>query len=217
MSEPLDPEMQPTKTENLARPGVNCWRDGSLLVLRRNTAFPGHCCAKCGEPAADPAQSYDLSWNPRWFDALWLAILLLSLAAIFLISPDLLLKGGVIFLVVMGTLAAWLLIGGIVWRSFRLSVPLCASHQWRESSTEKMVRIVGLFLLLGLMIVSWYHRSFSFLLGVCWVLWLLFAISPRSKREKFSAEKMDKECVYIKGCGEAFLASLPEFGRERQA
>ncbi|MCL2872564.1 MAG: hypothetical protein FWF41_06270 [Betaproteobacteria bacterium] len=183
-------------------------------MLRRNTAFPTHCCAKCGELATDPVRRYYLSWNPRWFDLLWLIVFLLSLVLLFLISPDLLIKSGALFVVLMVTLGVWAVIKQIVWRPLTIFVPLCVNHQWRN--TSKMAAIVGGVLFIGLSFVGQYY-SYKLLVFFSWLFLGFLIWRSSSQRANFSAEKMNKEYVYIKGCGEKFLASLPEFGCERRA
>lgn len=41
------------------------WREGNLLVVRRNKPMP-HRCIKCNEPAALPLRSAKLQWHNPW-------------------------------------------------------------------------------------------------------------------------------------------------------
>src|SRR5579862_9753371 len=57
------------------------WREGKVLVLRKDSAFP-HRCIKCNEPSVAPSRRYKLSWHSPWLYVLiLLAVLLYAIVA----------------------------------------------------------------------------------------------------------------------------------------
>ena len=59
------------------------WREGKVLVVRRDGDFP-HRCIKCNAPSVDPKRRYKLTWHSPWLYLLiLLALLIYALVAIF--------------------------------------------------------------------------------------------------------------------------------------
>jgi len=216
----------PETSSPAAQPGVDCWRDGEFLVLRRGAAFPGHCCAKCGNPASPPERPYRLAWIPirvntisisAWF--LYFAISLAILHTLTSLSPGnsvglSLISAGLVYVFTM-----------MFMLKSRIRVPvhvsLCARHQRRwKIFNPQLVFFVSYFI--SYFSYLWLRDGSKADSLKFWVefiiLWLvlygaLFYLLTRPF-PRFSAKKIDGEYIWIKGCGEAFLASLPEISRK---
>lgn len=60
---------------------ADMWREGKLLVVRKDGAFP-HRCIKCNAPSVEPKRRYRLSWHAPWLYVLiLLAVLLYAIVA----------------------------------------------------------------------------------------------------------------------------------------
>lgn len=61
--------------------GAGMWREGKLLVLRKDAHFPDRCI-KCNAPSVAPKRRYRLTWHSPWlYLLLFLAILLYAIVA----------------------------------------------------------------------------------------------------------------------------------------
>src|SRR5918992_369607 len=69
MSDPMNPYASPQSVFGpfqLAEEPRGAWRDGDLLVLRRDGVLPDRCI-KCNRPAEGYRQERKLNWvHPRW-------------------------------------------------------------------------------------------------------------------------------------------------------
>jgi len=101
-----------------------------------------------------------------------------------------------------------------------VNIPLCARHQrrWTRFTPQRMfvfAFMIPYFLFLWPGVYektsSWQY-SLSFILFLASYAALMFLATRPFPR--FSIKKIDEEYVWIKGCGEAFLACLPEIARE---
>jgi len=222
MSEITNPETSPEDDAVHNTPTkTGGWRDGELLVLRRNAPFPGRCCAKCGKPAVPPARKYPLIWRPSGFlnelsktgaIGSFVLIFLLVMGLVSLTVPPIssLL---VILLMVCAIMVAMMRSRRKDAEQFSAEFSFCTRHQrlWKLGTHG-----VTLLLLIGLVLMlvgkqSW-PDPLRQLIPLFFVLMLLL---PTYLRPSFSAEKIDRKYVYIKGCAEAFLAAFPEFEQEK--
>jgi len=208
-----------------AQPGVDCWRDGEFLVLRRGAAFPGHCCAKCGDPVSPVARPYRLSWSPVPVNAIIISAWVLPLAISFAVlraltslsvSDSFLLSSLLSILAFAFTMA---FVRKLIIRA-PVHISLCTRHkrrweifnpQWVNMVTFMIFYFSFLWLNGGNKIDSLKFWVLFISLFVPYVVLQLLLTLPFPK---FSAKKIDGEYVWIKGCGEAFLASLPEISRK---
>jgi len=59
------------------------WRDGKVLVCRRDAVFPPRC-VKCNDEAADPPRRVKLAWhNSLWYLLIFLNVLIYLVVALF--------------------------------------------------------------------------------------------------------------------------------------
>ncbi len=69
------------RLEVFADQGTDLWRDGKVLVCRRDAVFPGRC-VKCNEPAESEAVSYKLAWHHAgWYVLIFLNIVIYAIVA----------------------------------------------------------------------------------------------------------------------------------------
>ncbi|MCL2872570.1 MAG: hypothetical protein FWF41_06300 [Betaproteobacteria bacterium] len=211
MSGTFDPN-EPFETP--AQPGVTCWREKEFLVMRQDVAFPKHCCPKCGKPVSSPPRSYNLYWHPRrWIGVIGKGMLFLSFAPTLLMllfwkwpPPSFLLFSTMA--VTVAFIFAQFATNKFFAHCFKTRILFCAYHQRLRQIYALLLR--GLpFLLLTLMWIIFVFLSglswgIPVLLGIGWVFAFLPDFFPA-----FSIKKIDKDFVWIKGGGEAFLASLP--------
>jgi len=219
---PMTESFSPAPPETEALPAVpadvNCWRDGNILVLRRSAllfefVLPGQCCAKCGKPASLPAQDRLLGWSSRkgYIETiLTLSVFFLSYAilhALTALSWEWLLGLASLLAFLTAMVIGFIFDSKTKHMSFTVYIPLCARHQ----RFSQMWLILFWFVIsIIFLILTWMEPSptLRFALQVMF-LSLLILMALLTKR--FIIKNVDQEYVYIKGCGEKFLASLPEF------
>jgi hypothetical protein len=69
------------KVEQVAGDADDLWREGKVLVMRRDGTLP-HRCIKCNAPSVAPTRRYKLTWHsPWWYLLLLMAVLLYALVA----------------------------------------------------------------------------------------------------------------------------------------
>lgn len=101
-----------------------------------------------------------------------------------------------------------LLVGLIFQKSVRVAVPLCKDHHRRH---RRFVRTMWVLFFAGIvaLVAAALHQSGE-LLAVILVLLLIGAVVAIGGRLVY-ARKIDKEFVWVRGAGDRFLRSLPEF------
>ncbi|MBL8386450.1 MAG: hypothetical protein JNM90_25420 [Burkholderiales bacterium] len=174
------------------------WRDGKDLVMAREARLPGRC-VRCNG-AARARHAVTLSWLPPAWYAAYLPVLLVA------VEP-----GAIIALVVAPMVLA------LARRRAQVELALCARHHRRVELAARLHRW-GLALLVPLFVYAfasigegiphawrlappWAMASFA--LAIPW------GIAIGLLRRLASARRIDAAALRIRGCGEAFLASLP--------
>jgi hypothetical protein len=70
------------KLEAFADQGTAVWRDGKILVCRRDAAFPGRCI-KCNEPAREAPARFKLTWHHAgWYVLVLINVLLYAIVSL---------------------------------------------------------------------------------------------------------------------------------------
>ena len=84
MNQEKNPYSAPkAKLEAYSDQGGALWREGKILVCRRDTAFPERC-VKCNEPAQEPLSRFNLRWHHgAWYLLILLNLLLYVIVAMF--------------------------------------------------------------------------------------------------------------------------------------
>ena len=160
---------------------VAVWRDGDQLVTLPGAALPGRC-VKCNEAAAEPTKDRKVYWH---HPALYLLILLNML----------------IYIVV-----------ALAVRKKAIVAPgLCSEHKKRRQTALILVWtgfLAGLALVLVMMSGS---GDAGTLMLIAMLLWIATAIGGVIFARIVYPKRIDKSHVRLKGCGAAFLDSLPQF------
>jgi len=193
-----------------AQPGVDCWRDGEFLVLRRGAVFSGHCCAECGDPISFPTRQRLVTASPSWFFVIFISVFLFSSAILFtqivILWPDAFFYVALLYMLELAILA--------IINSFTVHFSLCARHLWLRR-INFFVFILFLIAMTSHMLSALFLSWFSPMLNaILLAIWVMFREVIRHRYSEFSIKKIDGEYVWVKGCGEAFLASLPEISRK---
>jgi type II secretory pathway pseudopilin PulG len=119
---PLHAPSRASSTASKTVPGGNCWRQGKVLGLRRDSELP-HRCLKCNEPAQEPVAVRSMTWHhPGW-----------------------------LLLIPIGILV-YVIVAMIVRTRAKVPVPLCAKHKRRRLislSIGLVGSIVGVIALFG--------------------------------------------------------------------
>ena len=157
------------------------WRSGGALVTRPGSSLPPRC-VKCNAPSMEPAKDRRVYWH---HPALYLLI----------IFPGLLI---------------YAIVALIVRKSALVNPALCAEHR-QKRNLGLAIGWVGSLLGLVLMVAGPAAYD-SCGLGVAGLLLFLGAIIAAMFMARIVyPERIDKDFVRLKGCGDAFLGSLPEF------
>ena len=154
------------------------WRDGQVLVTRRDADLPDFC-VKCGEPAVEMKRRAYYWHHP--------ALYLLAFCALLI----------------------YLIVAIIARRKATVTVGLCQQHRrrrltgvavgWGSAVAGVVIAIAGgAYDSCGVMVAG----LLVFLVGI---------ITGMFMARVLYAERIDKDFARLKGCGEAFLAMLPEF------
>jgi hypothetical protein len=142
-----------------------------------------HRCVKCNEPAEDETKTRTLYWHSPW-----------------------------LYLLLLVNILIFLIVALIVRKKASVSAGLCSEHKARRRNAL-MAAWIGL--LAGLLLL---YAGFSTSLGgwgaLTGVFVMLTAIVAGSVMSRIVyAVRIDKDYVRLKGCGEPFLETLPEFPR----
>lgn len=90
------------KLESFTDQGVSLWRDGKILVCRRDAVFPDRCI-KCNEPAEETPVRFKLNWHASG----WYALILINILL-------------------------YAIVGAIVRKTATIEAGLCESHRKRR-------------------------------------------------------------------------------------
>ena len=161
--------------------GVTLWREGKLAVLSREALLPQRC-VKCNETAQPPSKSRVVYWH---HPALYLLLLL--------------------------NILVYALVAAIVRKKARVSPGLCTQHKRRR---RRIVAAAwGGVILSVVLLWSGFSGSVDLPLvaTVSMLLLLVSLIVAITGTRIVYAGRIDDTYVRLKGCGAAFLASLPQF------
>lgn len=164
---------------------IDCWREGNVLVLKRNCALPDRC-VKCNAPAHEPTKARWVYWH-HW--------------AVFLLVPL--------------NMILYLVVALIVRKKAKVSAGLCAQHK-RRRRIGIAVAWGGVLAAILLPIIGATAAPLDFKgpvlvsMGIL-LLVVMLVIGVRMSRI-FFPKKIDRDYLWLKGCGTAFLDSLPEQG-----
>ena len=161
------------------------WRDGKVLITLVDAEMP-HRCIKCNEPADEPTKKRKVYWH---HGALYLLILINALI--------------------------YAIVALVVRKKALVSAGLCTEHKKRRRNALIFGwtgTIVGL-VLMGHGLGSGSSGSgVEALVGILTIL--VSIIAGMIFGRIIYAKKIDKTYVRLKGCGVAFLDSLPQFTGE---
>ncbi|MCL2830983.1 MAG: hypothetical protein FWD77_09675 [Betaproteobacteria bacterium] len=160
-----------------------------------------------------PARRYFLNWYPTWIFIIWISVFFLSFAILSALTS--LHLEGALFLGLLCSIFALAVSGVIFGNAFMTDISFCVDHQWRWWMVPSNLAIMALTIMVlivvfGLVSSGYFWHVYPYWLGMPAIL----VASARSLLPGFSVTKTNEKYVYIKGCGEAFLASLPQIGRE---
>lgn len=174
------------------------WRDGRTLVMRNGAAFPMRC-VKCNAPSAGAPYPRELAWrNPVW-NWTMLLIVLVPLSPLFGMAPLLAVA-----------------LGELLRKKAEVHLRLCERHGRRLRLAQ------ALFTGGAALLLPAYAYAFASLLPapLPWVMppgavmavfasTLPWGIAVGLMRRTVTAGRISETEIRIKGCGKAFLASLP--------
>jgi hypothetical protein len=166
------------KLEQAAGEGDELWREGKVLVMRRDGVLP-HRCIKCNAPSVAPTRRYKLTWHsPWWYLVLLMAVLLYALVAL------------------------------LVRKSAVVHIGLCERHQRRVL----WGRIIGWggFALMAILVWAAVALGSGGAAVAAFLLLLPWVIATISVNRQVLPVRIDDRYVRLKGCGPAFLGSLPD-------
>ena len=160
---------------------VTAWRDARVMVMIPNAAIPDRC-VKCNEPADEPTKERTLYWHSPW-----LYLLLLLNILIFAIVALIMRKKAVV------------------------SAGLCTDHKKRRRNvlTAAWIGVLAGVFLLFEGIASPSAGGLMAFAGVLLVVGSI--IVGMAMGRVVYAVRIDKDYVRLKGCGEPFLETLPDF------
>lgn len=189
---------------NFAKSNYDCWREGNLFVLRSGGLCPLRC-VKCNAPITQ-------RWHETtyyWRHPVWYLILLTHVLSYGLPAPP----GVPIGWLIIGSMLVLLVAELVLRRKISFAVSLCATHE-RKMWLTNLGLLACLFLGLGLMLwasmLSVDIPSVRYFGGALMGLAIVGSLSHAPILKLTNPwKKVDKELVYFKGCGMAFLASLP--------
>ncbi|HEX7236043.1 MAG TPA: hypothetical protein VF405_03705 [Gammaproteobacteria bacterium] len=160
---------------------VSAWRDARVMVMIPNAAIPDRC-VKCNAPADEPTKERTLYWHSPW-----LYLLLLLNILIFAIVALIMRKKAVV------------------------SAGLCSDHKKRRRNvlTAAWIGVLGGGFLLFEGIASPSASALMPLAGVVFIVGSII-VGMAMGRVVYPV-RIDNDYVRVKGCGEPFLETLPEF------
>jgi hypothetical protein len=160
--------------------GVTAWRNLKLVAMLPNTALPPRC-VKCNEPAEEPMKFRKVYWH----------------------HPA-------IYLLILINIIIYAIVGAIVRRRARVAAGLCTAHTKRR---RVGIMVAWTSLIAGIGLMMWGFRDSTGNGGVLAAVGTLAvlgaALAAIILTRVVYAQKIDKEFVWLKGCGAEFLDSLP--------
>jgi len=161
---------------------VGGWRDGTVLVLTLNAPLPNRC-VKCNEPAEQPTKNRKVYWHNPWLYLLILLnILLYAVVALF------------------------------AGRKAVIAPGLCSTHKSRRRIG---IAIAWALLLSGVALLVWgigeSDGGGAVEVPGGLLLILVAAVVSTIVTPILRAQRIDAQYVRLKGCGTAFLDSMPPF------
>jgi len=166
-----------------ATPGrVGAWRDGTVLVLSLNAPLP-HRCVKCNEPAEEPTKNRKVYWHNPW-----------------------------LYLLILLNILLYAIVALLVQRKAVIAPRLCSTHKSRRRIG---IAIAWALLLSGVAILvlgagQSYRGGVVAVLGGL-LLILVAAVVSTIVTRILRVQRIDAKYVRLKGCGTAFLDSMPPF------
>ena len=160
--------------------GVTAWRNQKVLVMIPDTQLPPRC-VKCNAPAEEPTKIRKVYWH----------------------HPA-------IYLVILINLVIYAIVAAIVRRRALVAAGLCVAHKKRR---RLAILTAWTSFIAGVGLLGWATRESTgdgaafAAAGVAAFLGAILAgiIAARV----VYAKKIDKDLVWLKGCGAEFLDSLP--------
>jgi hypothetical protein len=189
------PRAVPAPLRDAAR---DLWRDGRLVVTAPDAQFPGRCF-RCNAPATGDVHTVKLSWiHPLWL-ALPSGVLLIPLHPLFGLFP---------FVAVLVLLLAR--------RRTEIGLRLCDRH-WKRLRMAGALQRGGPLILGPLFLYAFasmldapvpWRMSYGEAMLVFGSA-LPWSVAVALMRRTVSARHISGTAVRLRGCGAAFLASLP--------
>jgi hypothetical protein len=162
------------------RSGVTAWRYQKLLVMISDTALPPRC-VKCNEPADEPTKVRKVYWH----------------------HPG-------VYLVILVNIIIYAIVGAIVRKRALVAAGLCAAHKKRRR--RGIIFAWGGFVT-GVGLLTWGFGNEGGIGGLSVIAGLLLLLASILTGINMTrivyAQKIDKNCAWLKGCGPEFLDSLP--------
>lgn len=169
-----------------AASGEQVWRSQRQFVLRSEAPMPDRC-VRCNAPA----NGYRLKRQLYWHSPVYYLLLLLGIPACLL------------------GLLAYVIVTIIVRKRARIFIGLCETHRAQRKWTIIgcwLAVAVGLgMIILGIALEKGYPAVSGIFLTLGGTLWGLY------KGPVVTAAKIDKDFVWVRGAGKAFLADLAEW------
>jgi hypothetical protein len=173
-------------TLEAGRPGVaagqvTAWRDGRVMVMIPDTAIPPRC-VKCNARADEPTKERTLYWHSPWLYLLLLINILICLIVVLIVRKKTVVSAG-----------------------------LCSDHKKRRRNalTAAWIGVAAGLLLLYAGFTDPSAGGWTALAGLVVLLGAII-VGIVMGRIVYPV-RIDKDYVRLKGCGEPFLATLPEF------
>jgi hypothetical protein len=160
---------------------VRVWRDGKDLIMLHDASLAARC-VKCNEPAQDPTKVRTLYWH----------------------HPA-------IYLVILANLIVYVIVAMIVRKKADVDPGLCVRHK-KKRTLAITFGWFGVLVGIGSVFAAAASEEPSpglLLLGVL-LFFVSILVGGRMARIVY-AKKIETQLVRLRGCGEEYLASHPEY------
>lgn len=183
----FNPYQAPKTKSSLAPlpPGAGLWREGNLLVMRKDAELPDRC-VRCNAPADGYRLKRNLSWHHPAF-----------------------------YLIVLFNLLIYVIVALIVRKTAKIYVGLCEEHRRKRTRTiltAWFFSLLGIALIVAAIAYSGPQASPSLgilaLVGL--LMWLGFMIWGAATAPPVAPVKIDHQFVWLKKVSPLFLDTLPE-------
>lgn len=171
----------------LAEPGGGVWRDGRLLVMRKQAVLPDRC-VKCNQPAGGGRLTRKLSWHHPGF-----------------------------FLLILASIWIYLIVMLIVRHTAKIDIGICELHRRKRRNAilaSWLIVLAGLSAIVFATVVSsgigptpayvpalFIGGALAFLGGL---IYAAIAVPP------VAPNKIDKDYVWLRKVHPSYLAEFPE-------